>query len=337
MDLANLLMTYGKIVNVTASAAERFHDDDTLYRLQEDVKSDVLNRKKRWVIHAARHPAVVMRALTELLDPIVDAATAVDGRTLDLHAIIADARFRTFELALCELQHVDLTLLTTLAQKMCFWINAYNVLVLHGRARVGHPLTALQRRSFFNDLQYEIAGVLWSLNDIEHGVLRGNSAPPGSLGRHQFSKPLFGSPSPPDALKLSQVIIPRDPRVHFTLNCGAMSCPAFSLYHDDDDIDAVLNYTAERFVDGDLQVDVHRKDITISRIFSWYSSDFGESEFDVLCFIARFVTDPLKQSQLDALLKKGKYSVRFHEYDWSASPRSTGSPLASSAPVSSSM
>lgn len=62
---------------------------------------------------------------------------------------------------------------------------------------------------------YIIGAEIFTLDDIEHGILRSNSNMNMQLGdsRMKFimDKPL-------------------DPRIHFTLNCGAKSCPPILVY-----------------------------------------------------------------------------------------------------------
>jgi len=59
--------------------------------------------------------------------------------------------------------------------KKVFWLNIYNTLALHGTIVKG-PLFArnpLQRPSFFKTSCYSVGGIVYSLDDIEHGILRG--------------------------------------------------------------------------------------------------------------------------------------------------------------------
>ena len=60
-----------------------------------------------------------------------------------------------------------------------------------------------------------IGGQTFSLNALEHGVLRGNVP-----GPYTWSAP-FRSGDP-----RAGAVLPLDVRIHFALNCGATSCPA---------------------------------------------------------------------------------------------------------------
>ena len=76
------------------------------------------------------------------------------------------------------------------------------------------------RLQFFNTSSYMIGGHQYSLQDIEHGILRGNRKGPG-----QFKKP-FNKGDPRAEAAVHEV----DPRIHFALVCGAKSCPPIKTY-----------------------------------------------------------------------------------------------------------
>ena len=78
------------------------------------------------------------------------------------------------------------------AQRLTFWINAYNALAIKG-VLDNYPLKrVMDVEGFFDKVKYDIAGVEYTLNDIEKRVIR----------------PTFG-----------------DLRIYFTLVCASVSCP----------------------------------------------------------------------------------------------------------------
>lgn len=113
----------------------------------------------------------------------------------------------------------------------CLLLNLYNIMVIHGTVHYGQPTTQLERHSFFGGktpkflrltylgVMYNIGGYDYSLNQIEHGMLRGNQKPPYNLFR------TFGERDP--RIKLCLKL---DPRIHFALVCGAKSCPPIRIY-----------------------------------------------------------------------------------------------------------
>jgi hypothetical protein len=64
-----------------------------------------------------------------------------------------------------------------------------------------------QRYKFFTKSSYIIGGFLFSLSEIEHGILRGNRIPPGS-----FSVP-FSEKDPRSKISLVRC----EPLIHFAL------------------------------------------------------------------------------------------------------------------------
>lgn len=98
--------------------------------------------------------------------------------------------------------------------QLTFWINLYNILVLHGVIALNVRCSVMERRMglrFFRQAAYIVGGQRMSGDDIEHGILRANRGHPFFPGRQ------FG-PSDP---RLKWVIKPFDMRVHFTLNCAS--------------------------------------------------------------------------------------------------------------------
>lgn len=68
---------------------------------------------------------------------------------------------------------VDLGCLSELERRATF-INVYNSLIIHGLAVGPIPTNLMTRLNFYSTVAYEISGHIFSLDDIEHGVLRGN-------------------------------------------------------------------------------------------------------------------------------------------------------------------
>ncbi len=86
---------------------------------------------------------------------------------------------------------------------------------MHGTTVAGSPKDGPARKAFFSGasgVAYRVAGCRLTLDDIEHGILRCNTPPPGA------EAPPFGEGDARLALCLAP---PTDPRLHFALNCGA--------------------------------------------------------------------------------------------------------------------
>jgi hypothetical protein len=180
-------------------------------------------------------PVLVSARLRTLLLALFDDHLASDGSAVDYAGLRRDPRFRAYVDLSASLDAVDLSLLTTKEAKLAFWINAYNSLIVHALTVVGPAETTLQRLTWFGRVAYRIGGTVFSADDIEHGVLRGNASPPASflnlVGLRALAaavSPAFGPSDPRRAYSLARDEV--DPRIHFALNCGAKSCPAIKVY-----------------------------------------------------------------------------------------------------------
>ncbi|NIQ92817.1 MAG: DUF547 domain-containing protein, partial [Desulfuromonadales bacterium] len=85
------------------------------------------------------------------------------------------------------LQHFDLDCLQNRAERMAFWINLFNVLVIHGVIELGIRDSVKEVPRFFRRIGYCIDDMEFTADHIEHGILRGNRRFPGSLF-HPFGK-----------------------------------------------------------------------------------------------------------------------------------------------------
>ncbi|MCH97775.1 ras GTPase activation domain-containing protein, partial [Trifolium medium] len=79
-----------------------------------------------------------------------------------------------------DLQRVNICELSE-NEKLAFFLNLYNAMVIHAVISVGSPEGIIDRRSFFNDFLYLIGGHPYSLAIIENGILRCNQRSPYSL------------------------------------------------------------------------------------------------------------------------------------------------------------
>ena len=79
-----------------------------------------------------------------------------------------------------DLHRVDLSPFSH-EEKLAFFINLYNLMMIHAIIILGHPEGWLDRRKLFGDFQYLIGGFPFSLSDVQNGVLRANRRPPYQL------------------------------------------------------------------------------------------------------------------------------------------------------------
>jgi hypothetical protein len=174
--------------------------------------------------------------------------------------------------------------------------------------KVGVGTTVWARNTFYGTVKFNVGGHLYSFQDWENGILRGNRKAP-----HGLSAP-FGRKDPRYKLMVKKP----DPRIHFGLNCGARSCPPVVTYSADH-LDEELTIVAASFCEdsSNVQIDAQKREIHVSKIFDWYRQDFVDSTNKLPKKLCEYMRG-IKQQTLERMLDSGKpVKVFFQEYDWS--------------------
>lgn len=104
----------------------------------------------------------------------------------------------------------------------------------------------------------------------------------------------------------------KDPRVHFAINCASQSCPPLlDEPYNGRTLDAQLNTAATEFINDPHSNYLKGDTLYVSRIFKWFSEDFGD---DIIGFVSKYARGNLKK-QVKALAPTLK--VEYLAYDWS--------------------
>ena len=184
-------------------------------------------------------------------------------------------------------------------ERVAFWVNVYNALVIQASVEFGlrgriDELGGLD--GFFIRAAYDVGGQTFSLDDIEHGILRANRRHGRSRGAQ------FGSGDPRATLCLDDV----DPRLHFVLHCGAASCPIVGVL-DAGDLEQQLNSATRAFLEGPdgVAFDQPAGRVLLPAFMQWNAGDFG-GESELLPFVRRYVDVPDVEG----------WPLDYHDYDW---------------------
>jgi len=177
--------------------------------------------------------------------------------------------------------------------KKAFWINLYNAYTQVLLSK--DPGIYQQRSSFFGSRQIVIAGKELSLDDIEHGLLR-RSKVKWSLG--YFNKWF------PSAFEKKHRVDTLDYRIHFSLNCGAKSCPPIAFYRPFQ-LDKQLDMATKTYLKGESEYNSTENSIYLPTMMSWFRRDFGSKK-------------KMKEllHELNILSDKQDPAIRFKKYDW---------------------
>jgi uncharacterized protein DUF547 len=170
---------------------------------------------------------------------------------------------------------------------LAFYINAYNALAMHGIVQAGVPesLGGLTKVAFFYFRTFDVGGKAISLYKLENDVIR-------PLGEE---------------------------RVHFALNCMVVSCPrlpraAFRAEALEPELDAAARaFVAEV---RNVSVDPVRREVWLSAIFDFYTSDFFDHAPTLVAYVNRYRSEAIPAD----------FRVRFFDYDWTVNDRKRVAP-----------
>jgi hypothetical protein len=186
------------------------------------------------------------------------------------------------------LSQADLEAKTTREGKLAFWINAYNALTAHGILEV-YPTSSIRNHTakvlgynIWKDLLLPVSDKKYSLEDIEHKVLR----------------------------KLEE------PRIHFAIVCASIGCPRLrNEAYTPAQLEAQLADNTHDFFarQKNLQVDSANRRVQVSSILDWFGKDFAPTPQKALAGLADYMPDEATKR----LVASGDFSVSYLDYDWS--------------------
>ena len=154
-------------------------------------------------------------------------------------------------------------LFPTKNDKLAYWINAYNALVI--KLMIENPSTNILEISFGHLIwltKFDVGLKKISLYEIEHKILR----------------------------KL-------DSRIHFAISCGSKSCPPLGQrVYLGRTLDVQLESGAKDFINNknNVFIDFDNKTLYLNKIFKWYKKDF----INVKKYIVMYLSDGTSFDQI---------------------------------------
>ena len=156
---------------------------------------------------------------------------------------------------------------------LAYFINAYNAVTVK-LILDNYPLKSIRDiKDPWDSKSLNLPNNSLTLNDIEHKVLR----------------------------KMD------DPRIHFAINCASASCPQLSNEaFRASKVQKQLEEATSLFINDTSKNQISEKNIGLSKIFLWFSKDFG-SKKERVAFIQKYSQKPFKDNA----------KIKYQEYDWS--------------------
>ncbi|KAF0183827.1 MAG: hypothetical protein FD163_2021 [Hyphomonadaceae bacterium] len=185
--------------------------------------------------------------------------------------------------------------------QLAFLINVYNAntieLVLDGYPNI----RSIRELGRFGQTPWQrqvvkIFGAMRTLDHVEHWLIRGSS-------RYN------------------------DPRIHFALNCAAVSCPALRPEaYVGSRLEAQLEDQTHKFLSDPTRNQLYGNELKVSSIFRWYRGDFqnGNRGFRSLNdFFIHYAADLNLDPQSVARLRNGQIRIVYLPYNWDLNSFST--------------
>ncbi len=176
--------------------------------------------------------------------------------------------------------------------QLAFWINLYNAQTIRVVLE-NYPVESIRDIKDgplsigpWNRKELTVDGTPISLNDIEHGIIR----------------PVYN-----------------EPRIHYALNCAAVSCPNLAPQAwRGASLDADFSIAEQRYLADDrgLHVDKNGR-VTASKIFIWFREDFGKDNKEVFAHLL----EKAPRAKQGLLAARGQ--IDRYEYDWSLNDASS--------------
>jgi len=228
-----------------------------------------------------------------------------DGSCVNYKEMGTSEEFKEYVTTVQQLNAVQLNKLSQDELK-CLFLNLYNSLTVHAMIHQstlgGLPAAPKDVAGFWRIHCYKVGGFVYSLDDMEHGVLRANKGHPAA-----------GAPQFPSSDARSQNVVKiLDPRIHFALNCGAQSCPPIRVYTVDR-LEQQLDTASVSFLSQEVVVVGGRVEAT--KLLLWYEKDFGSTTTEVLAWIDK-VTNGRIPGLTDAILQCPE--ILHKDYNWDA-------------------
>ena len=233
------------------------------------------------------------------------------------NALRASSAFKSFERDSCELQMADISSLSSTDEKILFWVNIHNVMMIH--SLISCPITRNfgERFSLLRNSKYNIGGYLFSIIDVEHGVLRARSVKPAIFG------PIVASFAFSDKdIRKRFALTEPCPEVSFALFTALTFSPALHVIKDARALRNKLSKCTQLYLQDNISTDkvvsafrtIYQ--ISLPEVFKVYWKDFGHSQNDVVSWISRR-TNLKQQKVLETLLTEDhSFRLSFTSFEW---------------------
>ena len=244
-------------------------------------------------------------ALQKVLEKLLQISHRTPAGMLDYRAIKQDNTFQfEFVPLVNQLKYFDPSILATREERLAFWINLYNAMILHAVLAYDIKESVNEGRwgtaAFFQRTAYNIFQQRVSADDMEHGILRANQG--------QFMLP--GKHFALDDARHAWVIFPMDARMHFALHCAGKSAPLMQVYTAET-LDHQLDQAVTSFLRRETEIDGAEITLLLPNMLKWAQNDLGGRD-KMLEMIIKALPE-----EADLLRQYfDRWKIKYKPFDW---------------------
>jgi hypothetical protein len=245
------------------------------------------------------------RQLAEAIEAVREAHFDQHGQSCRYPAFAVSRERGRLAAYLANLETLDFKRLRIPAQTS-FWINVFNAGVLRDSPELEFAAGPRDVQAFFEQPRLKVGGHAFSLDEVQHGLLRGNVAKHGRLR----------APMSRDDPRLSFMPIAFDERMHFALYSAARSSPALRTF-DGGTLDKQLEEATAEYLRRTVRIEDGGAVVVLPRLLDWYAKDFGGERGALEFALAR-----LDEDAVDAVdRRQGRVKLQYAEFDWTLNRR----------------
>ncbi|XP_019096871.1 PREDICTED: uncharacterized protein LOC104765756 [Camelina sativa] len=197
-------------------------------------------------------------------------------------------------------------------EKLAFWINIHNSLVMHSILVYGNPKNSMKRVSGLLKAAYNVGGRSLNLDTIQTSILGCRVSRPGQVFRFLFASRSKGKAGD---LGRDYAITHPEPLLHFALCSGNLSDPSVRIYTPKN-VMMELECGREEYVTSNLGISKDNK-ILLPKLVELYAKDTELCNVGVLDMIGNFLPCEARDRIQQCRNKKhGRFSIDWVAHDF---------------------
>eukprot|EP01119_Soliformovum_irregulare_P009597 TRINITY_DN2306_c0_g1_i2.p1 TRINITY_DN2306_c0_g1~~TRINITY_DN2306_c0_g1_i2.p1 ORF type:complete len:682 (+),score=198.86 TRINITY_DN2306_c0_g1_i2:262-2046(+) len=269
--------------------------------IESEGRVKVLNSKGSNSI-SKKHPCELAE---DLLKRFIEVGINSSGDGEVHGSIVKNPDYQNLVWELAELHWVE-TYSLSHEEKTAFWVNIFNLMSFHISIENSRKIQSVKDWvELARDYGYYIGGSVYSLLDIEYGILRNKMKITGPWAEVQPPIQKFDAYD----TRARNALTRSDPRINFLISYMTASSPLIRIFHFQNIFEEVER-AARAYLQDHVIIDPETRQIQLAKLLEWHKEDFAKSEEKMLKSLLEYFTSEQKNAVLN------QFSPTFKEYDW---------------------